>query len=126
MGILMLCLLGFSLLLLLFSFFQKDPYQVLKEEIDQLTLQQVQELYQMKKKLKVLEEELLLTDDSFPTMSVSINKNQGEIHEIIKNQVRALAEQGKPIEQIASQSSLAVEDVYMILKEQADGGSVYE
>jgi hypothetical protein len=46
MGIIIILLLGFSLLLFLVSFFQKDPYKELKEEVDQLTLQHVQELYQ--------------------------------------------------------------------------------
>jgi uncharacterized protein YfkK (UPF0435 family) len=122
MEMLMLVLLGFSLLLLLFSIFQKDPYTELKEEVDQLTLQQVQEVYQIKKKLKILEEELLVTDD-FPTTVMPNIENQKDIHKIIKNQVWALAQQGKPIEQIASQSSLSVDDVYAILKEYTNRGN---
>jgi len=117
MGIIMLSLLGFSLLLLLISFFQQDPYKELKEELDQFTLQQVQEIYQLKKKLKVLEEELLLPGDDFPKSVIPVSRQQTKIHDIIKNQVRALAQQGKPIEQIATQSSLSTEDVYQILKE---------
>lgn len=111
----MLSLLGFSILLLLGSFFQKDPYKELKEEIDQLTLQHVQELYQVKKKLKILEEELLINNDDFSFSSNSSSKR--DINKIIKNQVWALAQQGKPVEQIASQSSLSAEDVYFILQE---------
>lgn len=120
MGIMMLSLLGFSILLLVVSFMQKDPYKELKEEIDQLTLQQVQELYQIKQKLKILEEELLISSDDFSSPPVS--KNNRDIHNIIKNQVWALAQQGKPIEQIASQSSLAREDVYSILQEYSQRG----
>lgn len=119
MGIIIILLLGFSLLLFLVSFFQKDPYKELKEEVDQLTLQHVQELYQMKQRLRILEEELLVSDDHF----TNFTKTSNEIHEIIKNQVLALAQQGKPIEQIASQSSLAIDDVYRILKEYSDSGS---
>ncbi|MDP4085219.1 MAG: hypothetical protein Q8934_11475 [Bacillota bacterium] len=125
MGIMMFSLLGFSLLLLLVSFFQKDPYKELKEEIDQLTLQQVQELYQLKKKLKILEEELLVTDDGFSSVQ-PLYQNQREIHDIIKNQVWALAQQGKPIEQIAIQASLSQGDVFAILQEYADRGKRYE
>ncbi len=119
MGIIIILLLGFSLLLFLVSFFQKDPYKELKEEVDQLTLQHVQELYQMKQRLRILEEELLVSDDHF----TSFTKTSNEIHDIIKNQVLALAQQGKQIEQIASQSSLAIDDVYRILKEYSDSGS---
>lgn len=120
MGILMLSLLGFSILLLFISLLQKDPYKELREEIDQLTMQHVQELYQVKKKLKILEEELLINSDDFATPPFSTNKRN--IHKIIKSQVWALAQQGKPIEQIASQSSLAAEEVYAILEEFSQKG----
>lgn len=111
-------LLGLSLILFLLSFFQKDPYRDLKEEVDQLTLQYVQEIYQMKKRLRVLEEELLVNEDHFTTVS----KSTRDIHEIIKSQVLSLAQQGKSIEQIASQSSLSKEDVYDILRGYAESG----
>lgn len=117
MGIILIVLLSFSVLLLLVSIFQKDPIMEVKEEVDQLTLQQAQDFYQIKKRLKVLEEELMLSDDVFPKAARPMSTKQKEIHEIIKNQVWALAQQGKPIEQIASQSSLTSADVYAILKE---------
>lgn len=122
MGIIMLVLLGLSLLLFLASFLQKDPYKELKEEIDQFTLQQVQEMYQLKKKVKVLEEELLVSDD-FSSHAVAVQKNKREIHDIIKNQVWALAQQGKTVEQIASLSSLPAEDVYEILENFSNRGT---
>lgn len=126
MGTIMLVLLGFSLLLLLISFFQKDPYKELKEEIEQLTLQQVQELYQLKKKVKILEEELLVPNEDFPGPIVPVQRNKREIHDIIKNQVWALAQQGKTVEQIASLSSLTIEDVYHILEDTAERGKLHE
>jgi tRNA pseudouridine-54 N-methylase len=118
MAIIIMVLLGLSLVLFLLSLFQKDPYKDLKEEVDQLTLQHVQETYLMKQRLKVLEEELLVNEDHFPIVSQSTR----DIHEIIKNQVYSLAQQGKSIEQIASQSSLSQKDVYGILKEYAELG----
>jgi hypothetical protein len=119
MGIIMMVLLGLSLILFLISFFQKDPYKELKEEVDQLTIQHVQEIYQMKQRLGILEEELLVSEDSFTTGL----KNTRDIHEIIKNQVISLAQQGKSIEQIANQSSLSTTDVYNILNDYADIGT---
>jgi uncharacterized protein (DUF433 family) len=118
MEIITYVLLGISLFILLLSLFQKDPYKELKEEIDHLTLQHVQELYQVKKKLKILEEELLISNDQLSESAVT--DNDREIHDIIKNQVLALAQQGKPIEQIAVQSSLTIEDVFAILREYKD------
>jgi preprotein translocase subunit Sec63 len=109
-------LLGLSLILFLVSFFQRDRYKELLEDVDQLTLQHVQEIYQVKQRLRILEEEILINEDHFLDEPGTIK----DIHEIIKNQVLALAQQGKSIEQIASQSSLSTEDVYRILKEGSD------
>jgi hypothetical protein len=120
MEIISYILLGISLFIFFISFFLKDPYKELKEEIDHLTMQHVQEIYQVKKKLKILEEELLVTDDSFSDSEFTSHNR--EIHDIIKNQVWALAQQGKPAEQIAVQSSLTAEDVYAILREYNDKG----
>lgn len=118
-------LLGVSGLLIILSFVQPDPIKELKDEVDQFTLQQVQDLYQIKKKLKVLEEELLLNEVE-PSGPLFPSSNQKEIHEIIKIQVIALAQQGKPIDQIALQSSLSMEDVYQILKDPKNRGNSYE
>jgi hypothetical protein len=119
-------LLGVSVLLIILSFVQRDPIKELKDEVDQFTLQQVQDLYQIKKKLKVLEEELLLNEVEPSGPLFPSAPNHKEIHEIIKNQVIALAQQGKPIDQIALQSSLSLEDVYQILKDPKNRGNSYE
>jgi len=118
-------LLGFSLLLFVLSFFLKDPYKILRAEIDDNAINQVQELYIIKKKIKLLEEELLVEDTSFqpatkvtnievPTKAQAPKK---EIHEIIKNQVWSLAQQDVPIDQIAKQANLSKADVDAILIE---------
>ena len=126
MAVIMLGLLGFSIILFIISFFQRDSYKSLKDEFDQFTMQQVQENYLLKKKLRVLEEELLVNDIEAPSVPLKFkeegSRNQREIHNIIKNQVLALAQQGKPMEQIAQQSSLSINEVYAILKEFSEWG----
>jgi len=125
MLIVTLVLLGISLLLLLLSFFLRDPIKDLREEIDQLSIQQVQELYKMKKKLKVLEEELMIGEEDFSFKSPSSvkeikpiqNENTPSIHAIIKNQVWTLAASGVPIDQVANQSSLSISQVQHIINE---------
>jgi hypothetical protein len=108
-----------SIILIIFSFFIKDPYKELKEEFDQFSMQQFQELYQIKKKLKVLEEELLIEDDYFnpSTLVNEISTPNKEIHAILKNQVWSLAQQGLSIEQISKQSSLTPNEVKNIINE---------
>ncbi|ALX48089.1 hypothetical protein [Lentibacillus amyloliquefaciens] len=51
-----------AVVLLILSFFMNDKFDNLESEIEQLSISTMQENYQMKKKIKVLEEELL-TDD---------------------------------------------------------------
>lgn len=117
----MIGLLAFSLLLLIISAFLKDPYKKIREEIDQLSMQQIQDMYIVKKKLKVLEEELLVNDINFQrassVRSSSISNEKKEIHVIIKNQVWSLVQQGLTVEQIARQSSLTPSEVESIISE---------
>lgn len=120
-------LLALAVILFLLSFFLKDPYKELREEIDHLSMQQLQEIYQIKKKLKVLEEELMVNEiELSPPISQIPSTDRKEIHDIIKNQVWSLAGQGTPIEQIAKLSSLPVQDVQAILMEFKFRGEKYE
>ncbi|MCH1624934.1 hypothetical protein [Fredinandcohnia quinoae] len=73
-------LLSIAIILLIISFFGRDKVKVLEEQVDQLTLTVMQESYVLKKKLKVLEEELLMNDTSFeitPTTS-NITKSNSD------------------------------------------------
>lgn len=128
----LITLLIISILLFIVSIFLKDPYKSLREELDQLSMQQIQEMYVIKKKLKVLEEELLLDEQAMPHMmntfkpqAPSINTEKKEIHDIIKNQVIVLSKQGLSIDQIARQSSLTAEEVQSILHEMKSQGDYY-
>ncbi|MED3571627.1 hypothetical protein ACTHQT_08970 [Cytobacillus praedii] len=125
----MVGLLAFALILLIISAFLKDPYKIIREEIDQLSMQQIQEMYVIKKKLKVLEEELLVGDEAFHPSSSSrqsFPSEKKEIHEIIKNQVWSLAQQGLTVDQISRQSSLSPTEVETILSEMIERGQRYE
>ncbi|WP_257391412.1 hypothetical protein [Cytobacillus gottheilii] len=119
-------------MLFILSIFLKDPYKSLREEIDQLSMQQIQEMYVVKKKLKVLEEELLLDEQVMPQMmntskspAPSPKPEKKEIHDIIKNQVLVLSKQGLSIDQIARQSSLTAEEVEIILSSTSLKGDYY-
>jgi hypothetical protein len=116
--IILISLFLFALLLFVLSFFIKDPYKELRKEFDQFSMLQFQEVYQIKKKLKILEEELLVNDIDFSPTLPTLNKaEKKEVHDIIKNQVWSLSKQGIPVEQIAKQSSLTLDEVQMIIKE---------
>ncbi|WP_100331569.1 hypothetical protein [Bacillus xiapuensis] len=115
-----------ALLLFLFSFFQKDSYSKLEKEVEELSMQFLQETYQLKKKIKILEEELLM-DDSFENSEAKTSTplSQPSVNAILKNQVISLYNQGANLNSIAQQSSLSLEQVKKILKpymNQARGG----
>ncbi|OZI13076.1 hypothetical protein CEW92_03275 [Bacillaceae bacterium SAS-127] len=92
------------------SLFQKDRYKQLSKEMEELSMQQLQENYQLKQKIKILEEELFLDN------SLEVNTEQTNISAIIKNQVIALYYQGVSIDAIAKQSSLSTKQVQQLLK----------
>lgn len=56
-------LFSFAILLLILSFFKRDKVKDLEEQLEQLSLMTIQESYQMNKRIKILEEELLFQDD---------------------------------------------------------------
>jgi len=106
----MFALIGIAFLLLLASFFGKDRLKQVEEQLDQLTLSLAQETYQLKKRLHVLEEELLM-DDGF----TEATKNRPESTSV-RNRVLFLYKQGLSAEQIARETSMAIEEVRMILR----------
>jgi uncharacterized protein YigA (DUF484 family) len=57
----LIVLISLSILLFVLSFFKKDRVTELEKQMEALTIQMMQENYQLKKRLKVLEEELLGT-----------------------------------------------------------------
>ncbi|UII54869.1 hypothetical protein LS684_14545 [Cytobacillus spongiae] len=130
MNFIILSLLVLSVLLFIISFFLKDPYNKLREEMDEIAISQLQEMYQIKKKIKLLEEELLISEETVPSpISVPMQASDApkrEIHAIIKNQVWSLLQQGLSVEQISTQASLTKEEVETILAEFAARGSYDE
>ncbi|TYS78032.1 helix-turn-helix domain-containing protein [Rossellomorea aquimaris] len=72
----------------------------------------LQEHYQLKKRMRVLEEELMVNGDA-PLQRTSPVRNP--IHEVVKNQVIALYQQGIPVEQIAKQSALSKSEVQQLI-----------
>lgn len=112
MNIVIIVLLTASLLLFIASFFQQDQAKLLAKEVEQLSLKMLQEHYLMKRRLKVLEEELLLSGTSIPP----IQEAEDPPNEILKNHVLALHNQGLKVEQISKQSSLSVSMIKQIIK----------
>lgn len=118
-----IALFAIGIILFIISFFLRDPYKDLRNEFDQFTMQQIQEIYQIKKKLKLFEEELLMDEPILPESNgVSFApERKKEINPILKNQVWSLYLQGLTVEQICKQSSLSRGEVEQVIHEFSAG-----
>ncbi|HLR08023.1 MAG TPA: hypothetical protein VK136_02025 [Bacillota bacterium] len=55
----LLTIIGIAIVLFILSFFMNDKFEELENQLEQLSISTMQDTYQMKKKINVLEEELL-------------------------------------------------------------------
>ncbi|QYF85082.1 hypothetical protein KY492_12795 [Brevibacterium sp. PAMC21349] len=121
METLIVLLFSLAIVLLIISFFGKDKVAKLEEDLEQMTLTYMQDIYQLKKKVKVLEEEFVIQDAPVPSVKdqSSVTSNDIEpIHEILKSHVLSLYSQGLTLDQIARQSSLTKEQTISVIEQQ--------
>ncbi|MBM7607108.1 hypothetical protein JOD29_000345 [Lysinibacillus composti] len=127
------------------SFFLKDPAKKVEKDLEELSIGIYQETNALKRRLKVVEEELLLdanfkidtsktttnpknSFDSYkqPTASTkhpinySGSNTSKPVNEILVRQVIELNKQGYPIVEISKMSTLSVEQIHTILS--GEGG----
>ncbi|PFG05703.1 hypothetical protein [Bacillus sp. es.034] len=102
-------LVSFSILLLVISFFQRDRYRDIEKDMEELSMNVLQEHYKLKKRISVLEEELMLDGE--------MTLHKSPINEIIKNQVISLYKQGVKVDQITKQSTLSKQEVLSIIQD---------
>jgi len=62
MGYILLVLVIIGLIVLILSFFKRDSIKQLEEQIEGTSITMMQELYKVKKKIRVLEEEMMIED----------------------------------------------------------------
>ncbi|KGR74602.1 hypothetical protein CD33_16045 [Ureibacillus sinduriensis BLB-1 = JCM 15800] len=119
------------------SFFLKDTSKKVEQDLEDLSISIYQETNSLKKRLKIIEEELLL-EPNFAVKQSTIDKKSFEIHnknaqlthssqtnaanntqqinEILVNQVIQLNKQGYPVDEISKMSTLSKEQILTILK----------
>lgn len=99
-----------AVVLFILSFFANDKFEELESQIEQLSVSTMQDTYQMKKKIKILEEELL-TDD----MGDYTTPSQ-ELKPIMMQKVYELSQQGYSYNDISKATNLNTHDIQAILK----------
>lgn len=111
MELVIIALLGVSALLFILSFFTKDRYKQVEKQQENISIQFMQEIYQLKKKVNVLEEEYMLEDgrDSSTTNVKETSKKMS------RDDVLAMYEEGYSVDEIASMSEYNMEDIKDLL-----------
>lgn len=102
-----------GILLIIVSFFLKDSTKKMESEVEELSITLYQETSAIKRRLKIVEEELLLEGSKITVPKKQ--KTKPVIHEIIRSQVLELHKQGYSLPEISKRSSLSIEDVKYVI-----------
>lgn len=103
-------LFSIAVLLFILSFFRKDRTYELEKQIEDLSIRHMQEIYQLKKKVQLLEEELLIQSplSSFQAKPTAKQRLLAEIGN--------LYERGDDLQGIAKKTGLTYGEVEQLLK----------
>ncbi len=103
-------LLAIGVVLLIISFFMSDRFSELESQFEQFSISTMQDTYQMKKKIEILEEELL-TDGN---LTSNLLKHTGSEPRVIQRVIQ-LHEQGLSVVDIAHRTKLSNHDIQTII-----------
>lgn len=108
-----------GVILFVVSFFMDDKVEQLKEQFEQFSITTMQDTYQIKKKIKILEEELLTENvvnvsESKETKTSALPDNEN-IKPLVIQKVYHLHQQGYSNEDISKQTDLTENDIQTIL-----------
>jgi len=84
-------------------------------ELEKISISLHQETNGLKKRLKAVEEELMISINPIHSNS-KVKSQEKPIHEIIVNQILTLKSQGYSIDEIAERASLTIEQVHSVLQ----------
>ncbi|AXH99007.1 hypothetical protein DV702_04225 [Sporosarcina sp. PTS2304] len=94
------------------SFFVGSNTRVLEDELEKVSISLHQETSNLKKRVRVLEEELMIAAPA----QESFEAPKKPVHAIIVNQITSLHKQGYTVLEISQRSSLAEEEVIAVLR----------
>lgn len=111
MELIIIILLFVSILLFALSFFQKDRLKEVEKQVETLSMTLLQDVYQLKKKVQILEEELLISQNHPLPKNKSSEKSANLLKEVLH-----YYESGYTIKQIADLSTLTEDEVHSLLE----------
>ncbi len=103
--------------LFIISFFAQDKFKKLEHQIEQLSLSNLQDNYQIKKKIKILEEELLPSEINI----TDFNKQASNKSNLVK-QVETLYKQGYSAAEISEKTNLSEYDIESVISQYSNMG----
>lgn len=112
-----------AIIIYLLSFFKHSKIEALEQQVEQLSLSMMQETYQLKKRIKVLQEELMIDnfqsprEESVTAGPIVIDKTLP-----VRTQIIHFHKEGYSIQEIAKHTSLPLEEVRLIIQQQHWGG----
>lgn len=100
-----------AVVLFILSFFMNDKFKDLEDQLEQHSMSTMQDTYQMKKKIKILEEELLTNDFSNELSQKGTQSPEAD------RKIAQLHEKGYSVQEITELTKLSTYDVQSILKQ---------
>lgn len=110
-----LILIIIGLIAVITSFFTASSTGKYADELEKVSISIHQETNGLKKRLKAVEEELMISNNPISPSRQS-NVKEKPVHEIIVNQILSLKSQEFSVDEIAKRSSLTNEQVVMVLR----------
>ncbi|MBY0220916.1 hypothetical protein ABZ756_01135 [Mammaliicoccus sciuri] len=108
-----LILLIIGLLAVLASFFVGNPTRTYEDELEKVSVSLHQETSNLKKRVRVLEDELMVAPPMTESYTASPKK---PVHAIIVNQITSLHSQGYTMSEIAQRASMQEDEVAAVLR----------
>lgn len=115
MTIVIIILFIVSIVLIGISYLQRDNVKELEQELDHLQLSAMQEIYKLKKKMRIVEEELLHHDTSFKEQATISNEDD----KVNTSRILAKYRQGMSLEALALSEGMTVEEIRSIVGQNA-------
>ncbi|ARF15844.1 hypothetical protein [Sporosarcina ureae] len=107
-----LILLSIGVLAVILSFFVGNKTRAIDDELESVSISLHHETSNLKKRVRLLEEELMVASPAPEPIAVAPQK---PIHAIIVNQITSLHKQGYTIPEIAKRASLSEREVTEVL-----------
>ncbi|WP_227934976.1 hypothetical protein [Alkalihalobacillus deserti] len=120
--VVLICLFSLAAFLFILSFFRKDKTAELEKQVEQISITYMQEIYQLKRKVRLLEDELLISAEQ----STAFRQNHSNSHSKLLEEILELYEQGFDIQSIATKTNLSKNEVIHLIESKLKPNSFRE